>query len=190
MYTPCWFRSLAAILVVPFLAFAIAGCGESGDPAQEDNSTAVTLSDSSSLASVIETDDRFTTLQTALDSSGLDSTLASAGPYTLFAPTNAAFDRLPEGTVPDLLDRENRDRLRMILTHHVVQQKLMSEDVSGMAFVNTMEGSSVPVSADDGTLRVGSATVLDADIVTGNGVIHVIDSVLRPPVMDNDSTEP
>jgi uncharacterized surface protein with fasciclin (FAS1) repeats len=178
---PLWI--LAAWVACSIL---IVGCGDSAEepPASSDSETV--LADSTTIASVLRTDDRFTTLVTAIDSAGLDSTLASGGPYTLLAPTNDAFDKLPEGTLPDLLDRENRERLRTILRHHLIPQKIRSEDASDRTTVTTLEGTPLPVSADDQTVRIGGATVLDADIVTGNGVIHVVDAVLRPPVAEEE----
>lgn len=173
---PLWF--LAALFACSLVAV---GCSDSSEAPSSSSDSETVLADSTTIASVLRTDDRFTTLATAMDSAGLDSTLASGGPYTLFAPTNDAFDKLPEGTVPDLLDRENRERLRTILRHHVISENLRSEDVADLTMITTLEGTQIPVSADDQTLRAGRATVLDADIVTGNGVIHVIDAVLRPP---------
>jgi uncharacterized surface protein with fasciclin (FAS1) repeats len=171
-----WAGAFALLMIM-----ITAGCGSDDAPSDDAGDSSTLAADSSSLVDVIRSDSRFSTLATALDSSGLDSTLAAGGPYTLFAPTNNAFGRLPEGTVPDLLDRENRDRLRTILSHHVVGRRLMSQDVSDMTIIETLEGSTVPVSSDDATLRVGNATVLDADIETANGVIHVVNEVLRPP---------
>lgn len=174
---PLWI--LAALFVCSIL---VMGCGDSADEPSTSSDSETVLADSTTIATVLRTDDRFTTLATAIDSAGLDSTLASGGPYTLLAPTNDAFDKLPEGTVPDLLDRENRERLRTILRHHVIPQKIRSEDAADLTVMTTLEGTQLPVSVDDQTVRIGGATVLDADIVTGNGVIHVIDSVLRPPM--------
>jgi uncharacterized surface protein with fasciclin (FAS1) repeats len=164
------------------LLLATVGCGDSTDDASSsDADDATRLPDTTTVVNVLQTDERFSTLATALDSTDLDSVLAANGPYTLFAPTNAAFSRLPDGTVPDLLNSENQDRLRSILLYHTIEGRMKTQDVSAMTILTTMEGSTVPVSADDGTVRVGNATVVDGDIDTGNGVIHVLDSVLRPP---------
>lgn len=183
------FRALPAFLIV-FVLAATGGCGDSTSPQDDDPASKSDVGDSTTVVGVVQTDDRFTTLATAIDSSGLDSLLTQGGPYTLFAPTNDAFGTLPEGTVPDLLDSENRDRLRMILSQHVVDRRWMSEELAGMSQVETLQGVLVSVSNDDNTVRVGGATVLDADIVTGNGVIHVVDAVLRPPVSDDEAVEP
>jgi uncharacterized surface protein with fasciclin (FAS1) repeats len=178
---PLWF--LAAWFACSIL---VIGCGDSAEEPSPSSASETVLADSTTIASVLRTDDRFTTLAAAIDSAGLDSALAADGPYTFLAPTNDAFDNLPEGTVPDLLDRENRERLRTILRHHVIPQKIRSEEAANLTVMTTLEGTQIPVSADDQTLRTGSATVLDADIVTGNGVIHVIDSVLRPPMVEEE----
>lgn len=167
------------------LLIGTTGCGDASDDTSASESDDTTrLPDTTTVVSALDTDERFSTLATALDSTGLDSVLAQSGPYTLFAPTNAAFNRLPEGTVSDLLDAENQDRLRSILLYHTIEGRMKTQDVSSMTILTTMEGSTVPVSADDGTVRVGNATVIDGDVDTGNGVIHVLDSVLRPPPGD------
>lgn len=182
MRTPSLASRLCALAVWAVLLTSTAGCGNSGDDTSASGTgDATRLPDTSTVVNVLQTDERFSTLATALDSTGLDSVLAGSGPYTLFAPTNAAFNRLPDGTVPDLLDAENQDRLRSILLYHAIEGRMETQDVSSMTILTTMEGSTVPVSADDGTVRVGNATVVDGDIDTGNGVIHVLDSVLRPP---------
>jgi len=181
------FRSMHLVpcFLLCALVVGLTACDEPAEPASNDEASSTTvLADTTTIASVLQTDDRFTTLATAVDSTGLDSTLAADGPFTLFAPTNDAFDQLPEGTVSDLLDTENQERLRTILLYHVLGEEMRSESVTDVAVLTTMKGSTVPVSADDQTLRVGAATVLDGDIITGNGVIHVIDTVLRPPADD------
>lgn len=173
-------------LALVIASLALTGCSSpEDDPAPSEDPQTV-LADSTTITSVLRTDARFSTLATSLDSTGLDSLLAAEGPYTLFAPTNDAFNKLPDGTVSDLLDQENRERLRTILRHHVLARELKSEDAAGLSMLPTLEGTQIPVSADDETLRAGGATVLDADIVTGNGIIHVVDAVLRPPAVEGE----
>jgi len=109
------------------------------------------------------------TLVVAVQEAGLADTLKSNGPFTVFAPTDAAFDKLPEGTLESLLS--DRERLAKVLTYHVVPGKIMSSDLAGMRSLQTVEGSSIHSS----TLRI-----TEADIVTSNGVIHVIDEVMIP----------
>jgi uncharacterized surface protein with fasciclin (FAS1) repeats len=108
------------------------------------------------------------------------SILKSDGPFTVFAPTDAAFDKLPAGTVEDLLKAENKDKLVAILTYHVVPGKIMAADIAGKtAMVETVQGGKLSVDATSG-VRVDNATVTSADIVASNGVIHVIDTVVLP----------
>jgi len=178
-----WSVLLIALVIV---SITITGCNSPDDDPAPTDDTRTVLADSTTITSVLRTDARFSTLATSLDSTRLDSVLATEGPYTLFAPTNDAFNKLPDGTVSDLLDQENRERLRTILRYHVLPREMKSEDAAGLSMVSTLEGTQIPVSADDATLRAGGATVLDADIVTGNGIIHVIDSVLRPPVVEEE----
>ena len=121
----------------------------------------------------------FTTLAAALEAAGLVETLKGEGPFTVFAPTDAAFDALPEGTVESLL--EDTDALTSILTYHVVPGSVMSGDLSDGMTAETVEGSEIEVSISDGTVMVNDATVTAADIGASNGVIHVIDSVILPP---------
>lgn len=140
--------------------------------------------DTMTISRVLETDDRFSTLVAALDSADLDSTLASDGPYTLFAPPNAAFEVLPEGTLPVLLD-ERTDRLRTILAHHVVDGRVAASRLSDTTALPTLSGDSLWVRTDT-TLTVGNAPVVDDDISVGNGQIHVVERVLRPPVSEEN----
>ena len=123
----------------------------------------------------------FQTLLTAAEAAGLVDTLKSDGPFTVFAPTDEAFAKLPEGTVEDLLKPENQDQLKAILTYHVVPGKTMSSDIAGKELeVETVQGETIAIDASDGTVMVDDATVVQADIETDNGVIHVIDTVLMP----------
>lgn len=123
----------------------------------------------------------FQTLLTAAEAAGLVDTLKSEGPFTVFAPTDEAFAKLPEGTVEDLLKPENQDQLKAILTYHVVSGKTMSSDIAGKELeVETVQGETIAIDASDGTVMVDDATVVQADIETDNGVIHVIDTVLMP----------
>ena len=119
----------------------------------------------------------FTTLVAAVQAAGLVDTLKGAGPFTVFAPTDAAFAALPEGTVASLLLPENKDQLISILTYHVVPGKVMSTDLSNGMMAATVQGGSVTIMTTNG-VSVNGATVVTADIEASNGVIHVIDSVL------------
>ena len=121
----------------------------------------------------------FTTLVAAVEAAGLVETLKGDGPFTVFAPTDDAFAALPDGTVEGLL--EDTDALTAILTYHVVPGKVMSSDLSNEMEAETVEGSAVTIMTDDG-VTVEGANVVQADIEASNGVIHVIDSVIMPPM--------
>ena len=127
----------------------------------------------------------FNTLVAAVQAAGLEETLRSDGPFTVFAPTDKAFAALPEGTVETLLKPENKDQLVAILTYHVVAGKTKSKALAGKTLdVATVNGATVAIDGTDG-VTVGEATVVKADIYTSNGVIHVIDKVLLPPKAAN-----
>ncbi|ASP20003.1 immunogenic protein MPT70 [Antarctobacter heliothermus] len=121
----------------------------------------------------------FETLLAAATAAGLVDTLKSDGPFTIFAPTDAAFAALPEGTVETLLMPENKDQLVSILTYHVVAGKVMSTDLSDDMMATTVQGTDIMIDLDNGVM-VNDATVVTADIEASNGVIHVIDKVIMP----------
>jgi uncharacterized surface protein with fasciclin (FAS1) repeats len=123
----------------------------------------------------------FTTLVAAVQAAGLVETLKGEGPFTVFAPTDDAFAKLPAGTVESLLEPENKDKLVAILTYHVVSGAVPASDVVNLTEAPTVNGASVEISVDGGTVMVNDATVTATDIMTSNGVIHVIDTVLLPP---------
>lgn len=120
------------------------------------------------------------TLAAALKAAGLVDTLKGPGPFTVFAPTDEAFAKLPAGTVDNLLKPENHDKLVAILTYHVVSGKVMANDVMKMNEAKTVNGKELKIMTMDGKVMVDNATVVKADIVCSNGVIHVIDTVLLP----------
>jgi uncharacterized surface protein with fasciclin (FAS1) repeats len=122
----------------------------------------------------------FNTLATALRAAGLVDTLKGKGPFTVFAPTDAAFAKLPAGTVEDLLKPENKAKLVSILTYHVVSGAVSSAQVVKMTSAKTVEGQSVRISLKDGGVMIDGAKVVKADVLASNGVIHVIDSVILP----------
>lgn len=122
----------------------------------------------------------FSTLVAAVKAAGLAETLSGSGPFTVFAPTNAAFEKLPAGTVEDLLKPENKAKLVKILTYHVVPGKVMSKQVVKLDKAKTVEGGEVAIAVNSGTVTVDGAKVIKADINSSNGVIHVIDAVILP----------
>ncbi|MEZ5721237.1 MAG: fasciclin domain-containing protein [Paracoccaceae bacterium] len=122
----------------------------------------------------------FTTLAAALTAADLVDTLKGEGPFTVFAPTDEAFAKLPDGTVEDLLKPENKDQLIAVLTYHVVPGKVMAADVVGLSEAPTVNGAMIPVAVMDGKVMLGEVQVTATDIEASNGVIHVIDGVLLP----------
>ena len=123
---------------------------------------------------------KFTTLAAALKAAGLVDTLKGAGPFTVFAPTDEAFAKLPKGTVEDLLKPENKEKLTAILTYHVVAGKATAADVAKMPTAKTVNGKELTLKATDAGVTVNNAKVITADVQASNGVIHVIDTVLLP----------
>ena len=122
----------------------------------------------------------FKTLAAALGAAGLVDTMKSPGPFTVFAPTDEAFAKLPAGTVEELIKPENKAKLTAILTYHVVAGKVMAADVVKVKDAKTVQGGSVKVNAMGGKVMIDNATVVKTDIAASNGVIHVIDTVLMP----------
>lgn len=122
--------------------------------------------------------DNFTTLIKAVEAAGLVKTLKGEGPFTVFAPTDEAFAKIPEETLNGLLD--DKEALTKVLTYHVVPGKVMATDVVGMDSAATVQGQSIDISTVDGTVMVDDAKVVQTDIEASNGVIHVIDSVIMP----------
>jgi len=124
--------------------------------------------------------DDFSTLVAAVTAADLATTLQGDGPFTVFAPTNEAFAKLPKGVIEKLLLPENKDLLTELLTFHVVSGKVMAADVVGLKSAETASGEKVKIKVNDGVVMVGNAKVVATDIMADNGVIHVVDSVLLP----------
>ena len=122
----------------------------------------------------------FKTLVAAVKAADLVETLKGKGPFTVFAPTDDAFAKLPKGTVDSLLKPQNKDKLVAILTYHVVPGKVMAKDVVNLKTAKTVQGSPVKITVKDGKVMVDNAKVVKTDIEASNGVIHVIDSVIMP----------
>lgn len=153
-------------------------------------STTVTAPTTSAqtITEVTATNPDFSTLNKALMAAGLDETLRGAGPYTVFAPTNAAFDKLGKGKVDDLLKPGNKDKLTELLTYHVAPQNvpLSIATANPPATLKTVEGENVTITkASNNDIKVNNAKITRADIMTKNGVIHVIDTVLMPGSLPN-----
>ena len=166
-------------------ALTLAACGSddtaSEDTVAEDTVAEEVVADGDIVAVAVGNPD-FATLVAALTAAGLVETLQGEGPFTVFAPTEAAFAALPEGLLAKLLLPENIAVLTAILTYHVVPGMVMSTDIAA-GDVATVEGSTVALTTDMGVM-VNGATVIAADVAASNGVIHVIDAVLVPPTVD------
>ncbi len=128
---------------------------------------------------IAASNDSFSTLVAAVKAADLAETLSGDGPFTIFVPTNAAFEKLPKGTVETLLKPENKEKLQAILTLHVVPGKVMAADVK-TGPVKTVNGASIDIVVSESGVTVGGAKVTKTDIVGSNGVIHVIDTVILP----------
>ena len=125
--------------------------------------------------------DGFKTLVAAVKAAGLVDTLSGKGPFTVFAPTDEAFAKLPKGTVENLLKPENKDQLVAVLTYHVVPGTVMAKDVVKLNKAKTVQGQNVRIKVADGKVKVNRANVVKTDVKSSNGVIHVIDNVILPP---------
>jgi len=124
-----------------------------------------------------------TTLVKALQAAGLDSMLMQAGDYTVFAPTDAAFAKLPAGTVDMLMRPENRDKLRALLQYHVVPGRVDAQHVMAMSSATTVSGRNLSVMTMGDKVMINDAHIVKADVMASNGIVHVIDTVLMPPGM-------
>jgi len=146
---------------------------------------AIALTLASSIASAADIVDtavagKLNTLVAAVKAAGLVDTLKGPGPFTVFAPTDEAFAKLPPGTLEMLLKPENKAKLQGILKYHVVAGKVMAQDVMGLHSAKTVEGQNVTIDTMNGGVMVNNAHVIKTDIVASNGVIHVIDAVMLP----------
>jgi len=160
-------RAGVAALSLSLLASTSALAGGATTPSQDIVDTAVSAGS-------------FQTLTTALKAAGLVETLKGKGPFTVFAPTDEAFAKLPEGTVKSLLMPENKQKLTAILTYHVVAGNVKAAEVIKLASAKTLNGQSVTIKTVGGKVMINGATVVKPDIAATNGTIHVIDTVLMP----------
>ncbi|HSQ37753.1 MAG TPA: fasciclin domain-containing protein [Acidimicrobiia bacterium] len=163
---------LASLLAA--LGLFVAACG--GDAEETTTTTAP-----AALKDIVDTAveaGSFTTLVTAVEAAGLVDTLKGEGPFTVFAPTDAAFAALPEGALDDLL--ADIPALTDVLLYHVVPGRVMAADVVNLSSATTVQGSDLTITVEDGAVMINDALVVTADIETSNGVIHVIDAVLLP----------
>lgn len=169
---------LRSLGLVSLLAFGACAATPEGD--SQTTAIPAVVAEKDIVETAITADD-FNTLVAAVQAADLVETLQGDGPFTVFAPTDAAFDALPAGTVEDLLKPENKDQLVAVLTYHVVPGKVMSSDLAGKALeAETVQGSTVSIDATGDGVTVDGASVVAADVDASNGVIHVIDAVILP----------
>jgi len=185
--------ALAAALVLPMVASAVAdecpvaaaqkaqAMAQAKAQAQTHVQTVAFNADRKDIVDTAVGAGSFKTLVAAVQAAGLVETLKGAGPFTVFAPTDEAFAKLPAGTVESLLKPENKEKLVAVLTYHVVPGKVMAADVVKLTEAPTVQGSKAKVKVADGTVMIDNAKVVKTDIETSNGVIHVIDAVILPP---------
>ena len=181
-HTREWMKRGVQVLVALLLSISVLGCGD--DPSDPEEETASlqgsVIPDSMTIPRMLETDDRFSTLRAALDSTGLDSLLATDGPFTLFAPPNDAFNALPPGTM-DVLLSEEPERLRTILNHHVVEGRILADEGPNPQTLIALSGDTLSLQRTKEGLSVGAVSVVEENVEAANGLLHVVDAVLPPP---------
>lgn len=166
----------AVLLAAAGIAAVAMACG--GDDEEEPTPTPTAPAGPADIVDTAVAAGNFTTLAKALEEAGLVETLKGAGPFTVFAPTDEAFAALPAGTLDSLL--ADRDELTKVLTYHVVSGRVTSDQVTMLTEAETVQGSKLSISVENGQVRINDATVVTADVEASNGVIHVIDRVLIP----------
>ena len=162
---------LSIYTFLALFAFAAVGCDSNDDDEPE------------AMADIVQvaTDAGFNTLVTAVSAAELVETLQGPGPFTVFAPTDAAFAALPAGTLDDLLLPENREALADILTYHVVSGRVTAEQVVNLTTATTVQGEDIAITVVDGTVFLNGVEVSSTDVEASNGIIHIIEGVLLPP---------
>ncbi len=175
-------------LCLPVLAFGAAACGSDDDSSSDSSATTTESTDSAAtnddanqnIVKLAASNEDLSTLVDAVTAADLVETLEGEGPYTVFAPTNAAFNALPSGELEKLLKPANKDDLANILTYHVVAGDVMAADLSDGQMIKTVQGDKLEVTIDGDQVMINDATVVQADVEASNGVVHVIDAVLIP----------
>ena len=173
---------ILGVVVLPMIGGL--ACSKDEGPTQKPGDATAKKPDAAAPKDIVDTAvaaGSFKTLATALTAAGLVETLKGEGPFTVFAPTDDAFTKLPAGALDDLLKPENKAKLSAILTYHVVPGKVMAKDVVSLSSAKTVNGKELKIATKDGTVTVDNATVTKTDIQCSNGVIHVIDAVMLPP---------
>jgi len=174
---------LASLALVGFAVTSLVSCNAPKEQVEEtasDSTEMVAEVVSNTVVDIAVGSADHSTLVAAATAAGLVETLSGTGPFTIFAPTNAAFDALPAGTVEDLLKPENKDKLTAVLTYHVVAGNVMSSQLADGQKVATLNGQELTVAIKDGVVTINGAKVIAADLAGSNGVIHVVEGVLLP----------
>lgn len=171
--------SLVALTFIAPLVGAVVGCDS--DPQNDNGNPDAAAAPTKDIVETAQSAGMFNTLITAVTAADLVTTLKGPGPFTVFAPTDAAFAKLPAGTVDELLKPENKAMLQAVLTYHVVAGKVLAADVVKLSTATTVQGKAVTITVTGSAVKVNDANVVQTDIVAKNGVVHVIDSVLLPP---------
>jgi uncharacterized surface protein with fasciclin (FAS1) repeats len=181
-------KRLALLLALPLLALGASACGDDDEESAAAQPAATATPEPTSTAeagedvvALAQATPELSTLVDAVTAAELVETLQGEGPFTVFAPTNDAFAAVGEDALADLLKPRNREQLTGILTYHVVPGELKAADLQDGQMLKTVQGDSLPVSIEGDQVKVGDATVTQADVEASNGVVHVIDAVLMPP---------
>lgn len=174
------------LILIPAIAASLTAMVSAGDSCSASKNTATTVAwgEKSTIVETAVAAGDFKTLATALKTAGLVEALSGEGPFTVFAPTDAAFARLPKGTVEGLLQPANRDKLTNILTYHVVPASVPASAVVDLDFGTALNGQRFDVAVNDGGVQVAGVQVIKTDIECSNGIIHVIDAVMMPSTQD------
>jgi transforming growth factor-beta-induced protein len=172
-------KGIVSLLVTLFLSASFAMAMDRSKTDLVDAAHAMSLNQKDIVDTAVDAGS-FKTLAAALTAADLVPTLKGEGPFTVFAPTDAAFAKLPPGTVADLLKPENKSKLQAILTYHVVPGRLMASDVVSMNGAKTVNGGDLMIKSDMGKVMIDNAQITQTDIECSNGIIHVIDTVVMP----------
>jgi len=175
-----WMFVVGAVGALSVVTVASAVAGKRCSVVMETSATCAHESAAKDIVDTAVAAGKFKTLAAALQAGGLVETLKGEGPFTVFAPTDEAFKKLPPGTLDELLKPENKEKLVKILTYHVVPGKVAAADVVKLSKAKTVEGSEVKIKVSDGKVMVDNAQVVATDIAASNGIIHVIDAVILP----------
>ncbi|WP_407702351.1 fasciclin domain-containing protein [Vibrio algarum] len=168
------FKKITTMFTFIIMSFALVACSSNKDMKHSDGMMKQDIVD------VAVANGSFNTLVAAVQAAGLVDVLKGDGPFTVFAPTDEAFAKLPAGTVETLLKPENKDQLVAILTYHVVSGKVMASDVVNLTSAKTVQGQDIAIKVMGSKVMVNNANVIATDVAASNGVIHVIDSVILP----------